>query len=236
MARSPKRKAISFRTPYQTRSPTCATGSTPGKTRFCDMHLSLMPQVTRYGFLGPGGLGRGGSLRCHRGRRHRADLAVGAAPTVLQSGREDPHRTESPPSADAARACTISTSRPIRRIAADSDLRSLRPHRLADDHGRPVEDRRHRGDRSRGRGARLQRPDSPSPKRIGHNVAEFLAGQLCAAAASPSRFPADCNRAWATSPTRVLAALGSTSRDPAVRDVHRGAAGFRGRAAGDRSA
>src|SRR5215471_1914548 len=35
-----KAGAISFRTPYQTND------------AFCDMHLSLMPQVTRYGFLG----------------------------------------------------------------------------------------------------------------------------------------------------------------------------------------
>ena len=33
--------------------PTCAIASTREKTRFFDLHLSLMPQVTRYGFLGP---------------------------------------------------------------------------------------------------------------------------------------------------------------------------------------
>lgn len=44
--------AISFRTPYQS-SPELRKRINSGKTRFFDMHLSLMPQAVRYGFLGP---------------------------------------------------------------------------------------------------------------------------------------------------------------------------------------
>src|SRR5260370_3580749 len=47
-----KAKAMKFRTPYQTDS-NLRDRINAGKTRFFDLHLSLMPQVTRYGFLGP---------------------------------------------------------------------------------------------------------------------------------------------------------------------------------------
>jgi propionyl-CoA:succinyl-CoA transferase len=44
--------AISFRTPYQS-DPVLRNQINTGQTRFFDMHLSLLPQVVRYGFLGP---------------------------------------------------------------------------------------------------------------------------------------------------------------------------------------
>jgi succinate CoA transferase len=44
--------AISFRTPYQS-SPELRKRINAGQTRFFDMHLSIMPQAVRYGFLGP---------------------------------------------------------------------------------------------------------------------------------------------------------------------------------------
>ena len=43
--------AISFRTPYQTNDD-LRDRINQGTTAYCDMHLSMMPQVTRYGFLG----------------------------------------------------------------------------------------------------------------------------------------------------------------------------------------
>ena len=45
-----KADAIKFRTPYQT-NPDLRDRINAGKTRYFDLHLSLMPQVTRYGFL-----------------------------------------------------------------------------------------------------------------------------------------------------------------------------------------
>src|ERR1022692_1627865 len=87
-----KAKAIKFRTPYQTNGD-LRDRINAGKTRFFDLHLSLMPQVTRYGFLGPvavavgeaaditagggivltSGVG-GGSRRYHRRRGQRTHL------------------------------------------------------------------------------------------------------------------------------------------------------------------
>jgi acetyl-CoA hydrolase len=44
--------AISFRTPYQS-NPVLRSQINKGQVRFVDMHLSLLPQIARYGFLGP---------------------------------------------------------------------------------------------------------------------------------------------------------------------------------------
>ena len=44
-------EAISFRTPYQSNSKLRAAINA-GKVRFVDMHLSMLPQAVRYGFLG----------------------------------------------------------------------------------------------------------------------------------------------------------------------------------------
>ena len=44
-------EAISFRTPYQS-DPTLRKLINTGKSRFFDMHLSMLPQAVRYGFLG----------------------------------------------------------------------------------------------------------------------------------------------------------------------------------------
>lgn len=45
-------EAISFRTPYQS-SAVLRKQINSGQVKFVDMHLSLLPQVVRYGFLGP---------------------------------------------------------------------------------------------------------------------------------------------------------------------------------------
>ena len=73
-------QAIKFRTPYQTNAD-LRDRINAGQTRFFDLHLSLMPQATRYGFLGKvdvavieaADLTRGGGIGLTSG--------VGAAPT-----------------------------------------------------------------------------------------------------------------------------------------------------------
>lgn len=45
-------EAIRFRTPYQS-DPVLRSQINSGKVQFVDMHLSLLPQIVRYGFLGP---------------------------------------------------------------------------------------------------------------------------------------------------------------------------------------
>jgi acetyl-CoA hydrolase len=47
-----KAEAISFRTPYQS-DPNLRVAINTGQTRFFDMHLSMLSQAVRYGFLGP---------------------------------------------------------------------------------------------------------------------------------------------------------------------------------------
>ncbi|MBI5084573.1 MAG: succinate CoA transferase [Acidobacteria bacterium] len=47
-----KAEAISFRTPYQSDA-TLRKQINAGQVRFVDMHLSLLPQIVRYGYLGP---------------------------------------------------------------------------------------------------------------------------------------------------------------------------------------
>jgi propionyl-CoA:succinyl-CoA transferase len=47
-----KAHAIRFRTPYQSDS-TLRAQINSGEVKFVDMHLSLLPQIVRYGFLGP---------------------------------------------------------------------------------------------------------------------------------------------------------------------------------------
>jgi acetyl-CoA hydrolase len=45
-------EAVAFRTPYQS-DPDLRKSINAGRTRFFDLHLSLLPQNVRYGFLGP---------------------------------------------------------------------------------------------------------------------------------------------------------------------------------------
>ena len=45
-------EAISFRTPYQSNS-TLRKQINAGTVKFVDMHLSVLPQIARYGYLGP---------------------------------------------------------------------------------------------------------------------------------------------------------------------------------------
>ncbi len=45
-------EAVLFRTPYQN-DPDLRKSINEGRTRFYDMHLSMLPQAVRYGFLGP---------------------------------------------------------------------------------------------------------------------------------------------------------------------------------------
>ncbi len=47
-----KANAVSFRTPYQN-DPDLRKSINEGRTNFFDMHLSMLPQAVRYGFLGP---------------------------------------------------------------------------------------------------------------------------------------------------------------------------------------
>ena len=77
-----KANAISFRTPYQSDSSLRAQINS-GATRFVDMHLSLLPQVVRYGFLGPVNWAVVEACDVTSGGGIVLSTSVGAAPTFL---------------------------------------------------------------------------------------------------------------------------------------------------------
>lgn len=74
--------AISFRTPYQS-DPGLRAQINAGTTRFVDMHLSLLPQVVRYGFLGPVHWAVVEACDVTAGGGIVLSTSVGAAPTFL---------------------------------------------------------------------------------------------------------------------------------------------------------
>ena len=77
-----KANAISFRTPYQS-DPGLRAQINKGQTRFVDMHLSLLPQVVRYGFLGPVHWAVVEACDLTAGGGIVLTTSVGAAPTFL---------------------------------------------------------------------------------------------------------------------------------------------------------
>ncbi|MBL8230567.1 MAG: succinate CoA transferase [Bryobacterales bacterium] len=78
-----KAEAIRFRTPYQS-DPTLRAQINSGKVRFVDMHLSILPQIVRYGFLGPVHWAVVEAAEVMAGGGIVLTSAVGAAPTYLR--------------------------------------------------------------------------------------------------------------------------------------------------------
>jgi propionyl-CoA:succinyl-CoA transferase len=74
--------AISFRTPYQS-NPKLRALINSGETRFVDMHLSVLPQMVRYGMLGPVDWAVVEACDVTAGGGIVLTSAVGAAPTYL---------------------------------------------------------------------------------------------------------------------------------------------------------
>ncbi len=77
-----KADAMRFRTPYQSNAD-LRKRINNGQTRFVDMHLSLLPQVVRYGFLGPIHWAVVEACDVTAGGGIVLTSAVGAAPTFL---------------------------------------------------------------------------------------------------------------------------------------------------------
>lgn len=75
-------EAIRFRTPYQS-DPVLRSQINSGKVRFVDMHLSILPQIVRYGFLGPVHWAVVEAAEVMAGGGIVLTAAVGAAPTYL---------------------------------------------------------------------------------------------------------------------------------------------------------
>ena len=75
--------AVLFRTPYQS-DPDLRKSINEGRTAFFDMHLSMMPQAVRYGFLGPVQWAVVEASDISESGEITLTSAVGAAPTYCQ--------------------------------------------------------------------------------------------------------------------------------------------------------
>jgi len=79
--------AISFRTPYQSNA-ALRSSINKGETRFVDMHLSMLPQIVRYGFLGPVDWAVVEACDVTAGGGIVLSSSVGAAPTFLNRAKK----------------------------------------------------------------------------------------------------------------------------------------------------
>jgi acetyl-CoA hydrolase len=171
-----KAQAIKFRTPYQTNSD-LRDRINAGQTRFFDLHLSLMPQVTRYGFLGPVDVAVVEAADLTAGGGILLTSGVGAAPTfcnladriIIELNRHHPptilglHDIYEP--ADPPYRQQIPIYHPSDRIG--SPIITVDPSKIVGVVETDLEDE-----------ARSFSEVSPLTERIGLNVADFLASQL----------------------------------------------------------
>ena len=182
-----KADAISFRTPYQS-DPALRARINAGQTRFFDMHLSLMPQATRYGFLGPvhwavveaSDLTAGGGIVltssvgcaptfCNKAEKIIVELNHRHPPTLLgmhdiYEPADPPHRREIPIYAASDRI--------------GSPVIKVDPARIAGVVETAADDET---------GAFAEA--TPITDKIGQNVAEFLAGEIAAGRVPKSFLP-----------------------------------------------
>lgn len=171
-----KAEAVRFRTPYQS-DPDLRKCINEGKTQFFDMHLSMLPQNVRYGFLGPVQFAVIEACDVSPNGEITLTSAVGAAPTFCRvaekilielnrfhpdalRGCHDIYEPEDPPYRNP-----LPIFRPSDRIGAPTI--KVDPKRIvgiveanhADECGSFSE-------------------ISETTARIGRNVADFLAGEL----------------------------------------------------------
>ncbi|HWR50367.1 MAG TPA: acetyl-CoA hydrolase/transferase family protein [Bryobacteraceae bacterium] len=169
-------RAISFRTPYQS-DPTLRARINERSTRFFDMHLSLMPQAARYGFLGPvhwavveasditagGGIVLTSSVGaaptfCSIADKILVELNHAHPPTLL--GMHDIYEPADPP-----HRREIPIYGPSDRIG--SPVIKVDPSRIVGVVETDLDDETHGFD-----------PPTPTTEKIGRQVAEFLAAEI----------------------------------------------------------
>ncbi len=182
-----KAKAISWRTPYQS-DPNLRKSINAGETRFFDMHLSMLPQAVRYGFLGPIDFAVVEACDVTPDGGIVLSTSVGASPTFCRCAKKvlieinrrhpaalrgihDIYETEDPPHRREIPIYTVSD-----RIG--SELVRVDPSKIVG----IVETER--DDEVGG----FTEPDAVT-NRIGHNVAEFLAAEIRAGRIPKSFLP-----------------------------------------------
>ena len=171
-----KADAIKFRTPYQSDKDLRASINA-GKTHFFDMHLSLLPQYVRYGFLGDVDWAVVEAADVSVDGKVLLTTSVGAAPTFLSKAKKvlievnarhpkellgfhDIYEPESPPHRRPIPICNAEDRIGTQRVWVDSKkivgvVHSNRPDEVKD--FSPVTD---------------------VTTKIGLNVAEFLASEI----------------------------------------------------------
>lgn len=204
-----KAGAVSFRTPYQS-DPNLRARINAGETRFFDMHLSLMPQAVRYGFLGPVHFAVVEACDITDGGGIVLTSSVGAAPTfcrmagkiLIELNRRHPptllgmHDIYEP--ADPPHRREIPIYAPSDRIG--SPVIKVDPARIAGVVETNLDD-------ESGGFAEA----TPVTERIGENVAEFLAAEIRA-----GRIPAGFLPLQSGVGDIANALLGALGRHPAI--------------------
>jgi acetyl-CoA hydrolase len=171
-----KANAISFRTPYQSNADLRALINR-GETRFVDMHLSMLPQMVRYGFLGPVDWAVIEACDVTAGGGIVLSTSVGAAPTYLSQAKRiliELNRRHPP---------TLLGTHDIYEPADPPVRREIPVYRVSDRIGAPLAT----VDPSKIAGiVETDLPDesgafselTPVTERIGQNVADFLVSEL----------------------------------------------------------
>ena len=171
-----KADAVKFRTPYQSDSDLRASINA-GKTHFFDMHLSLLPQYVRYGFLGELDWAIVEAADVSPDGKVLLTTSVGAAPTFLSKAKKvlievnerhpksllgfhDIYEPESPPHRRPIPICSADDRIGTQRVWVDPKkivgiVNSNRPDEVKD-----------------------FSPVTEVTTRIGMNVAEFLASEI----------------------------------------------------------
>ncbi len=171
-----KADAIKFRTPYQSDKDLRASINA-GKTHFFDMHLSLLPQYVRYGFLGDVDWAIVEAADVSADGKILLTTSVGAAPTFLSKGKKilvevnerhpkallgfhDIYEPESPPHRRPIPICNADDRIGTQRVWVDPKkiagiVHSNRPDEVKD-----------------------FSPVTEVTTKIGMNVAEFLASEI----------------------------------------------------------
>ena len=202
--------AISFRTPYQSDARLRALINA-GETRFVDMHLSMLPQMVRYGMLGPVDWAVVEACDVTAGGGIVLTSSVGAAPTYLNQaarvlvelnrrhpptllGMHDIYEPADPPVRRHIPIYRVSDriGAPV-ALVPPSKIAGIVEHDAADECGAFCE-------------------LTPVTEKIGQNVADFLVGEIAAGRIPKQFLPlqsgvgdiANC----------VLAALGSRPEIP----------------------
>ena len=171
-----KADAIKFRTPYQS-DKDLRNSINAGKTHFFDMHLSLLPQYVRYGFLGKIDWAVVEAADVSVDGKVLLTTSVGAAPTFLTQAKKvlievnarhpkellgfhDIYEPDSPPYRRPIPICNAEDRIGTQRVWVDPKkimgvVHSDRPDEVKD-----------------------FSPVTPVTTKIGQNVAEFLASEI----------------------------------------------------------